>query len=89
MQEMLRGIFLLALLASFTTAVAAAPVGFDLYSARGGLYGLPPALGRLDGNGNRPFAVDFRDFYATALERWRGVLSAPVLNGRFNLIEFL
>ena len=40
---------------------------------KGGLYGLPPALTRLDGNGNLPFAVDFRDLYATALERWWGL----------------
>jgi uncharacterized protein (DUF1501 family) len=48
-----------------------------------GLYGLPPALSRPDGNGNLPFAVDFRDLYATALERWWGVDSTPALKGRF------
>ena len=36
---------------------------------RGGLYGPAPGLSRLDGNGNLPFAVDFRDLYATVLER--------------------
>jgi uncharacterized protein (DUF1501 family) len=56
---------------------------------RGGLYGAPPALGRLDGNGNLPFAVDFRELYTAALERWWGVPSAPVLNGRFAPVEFL
>ena len=50
---------------------------------KGGLYGLPPALSRLDGNGNLPFAVDFRDLYATVLERWWGVDSAGALKGRF------
>ncbi len=50
---------------------------------RGGLYGLPPALNRLDGNGNPPFAVDFRDLYATVLEKWWGVRSAAALGGRF------
>jgi uncharacterized protein (DUF1501 family) len=56
---------------------------------RGGLYGLPPALTRLDGNGNLPFAVDFRDLYATALERWWGLNSATALNGRFNPVDLL
>jgi len=50
---------------------------------RGGLYGPAPALSRLDGNGNLPFAVDFRDLYATVLEGWWGVDSARALNGRF------
>ncbi len=49
----------------------------------GGLYGLAPGLSRLDGNGNLPFAVDFRDLHATALEDWWGVDSAPALEGRF------
>jgi len=37
---------------------------------KGGLYGTPPELARLAGCGNLPFAVDFRDLYATLLERW-------------------
>ena len=56
---------------------------------RGGLYGLPPALGRLDGNGNLPFAVDFRDLYATALDRWWGINSALALNGRYTPLDLL
>ncbi|MBI3918183.1 MAG: DUF1800 family protein [Betaproteobacteria bacterium] len=43
----------------------------------------------LDGNGNLPFAVDFRDLYATVLERWWGVPSAPVLNARFTPVDLL
>lgn len=50
---------------------------------KGGLYGMPPALSRLDGNGNLPFAVDFRDLYATVLERWWSVDSARALKARF------
>jgi uncharacterized protein (DUF1501 family) len=34
---------------------------------KGRLFGAPPALDRLDGNGNLPFAVDFRSYYATFL----------------------
>jgi uncharacterized protein (DUF1501 family) len=56
---------------------------------RGGLYGAPPALGRLDGNGNLPFAVDFRELYATVLERWWGVDSAAPLKGRFKPLDVL
>jgi uncharacterized protein (DUF1501 family) len=56
---------------------------------RGGLYGLAPGLSRLDGNGNLPFAVDFRDLYATVLEGWWGVESAPALKGRFKPMGLL
>ena len=56
---------------------------------RGGLYGLPPALSRLDGNGNLPFSVDFRDLYATALGRWWGIDPTVALNGRFTPLDVL
>jgi uncharacterized protein (DUF1501 family) len=49
---------------------------------KGGLYGAAPQLAGID-NGNLPFAVDFRELYATALERWWGVDSARALRGRF------
>ena len=52
-------------------------------SVKGGLYGAAPALDRLDGNGNLPFAVDFRGYYATFLDRWWGIDSKAVLNGRY------
>jgi uncharacterized protein (DUF1501 family) len=44
---------------------------------------MPPALSRLDGNGNLPFAVDFRDLYATVLERWWGADPTRALKARF------
>jgi uncharacterized protein (DUF1501 family) len=56
---------------------------------RGGLYGPPPALDRLDGNGNLPFAVDFRDLYATVLDRWWGVDSVATLGGRYRPLDLL
>ena len=56
---------------------------------KGGLYGLPPALSRLDGNGNPPFAVDFRDMYATVLERWWGVRSNGILGAKFTPVALL
>jgi uncharacterized protein (DUF1501 family) len=54
---------------------------------RGGLYGLSPGLSRLDGNGNPPFAVDFRELYATVLERWWGLDAARALGGRFAPVD--
>ena len=56
---------------------------------KGGLYGEPPQLGGLDGNGNLRYAVDFRSVYATALENWWGVSSRDVLGGRFAPLEVL
>jgi uncharacterized protein (DUF1501 family) len=56
---------------------------------KGGLYGSPPALDRLDGSGNLPFAVDFRTYYATFLERHWQVASAGVLGGRYTPLDFI
>jgi uncharacterized protein (DUF1501 family) len=56
---------------------------------KGGLYGLPPALDRLDGNGNLPFAVDFRDLYASVIDRWWGGDSARALRGRFTGLDLV
>ena len=56
---------------------------------RGGLYGAAPNLDRLDGNGNLPFAVDFRSYYATVLEKWWAMDSREALRGRFPLLEIL
>ena len=56
---------------------------------RGGLYGAPPALERLDGEGNLPFAVDFRAYYATFLERLWGADSRSVLGGRHAPLDFI
>jgi uncharacterized protein (DUF1501 family) len=56
---------------------------------KGGLYGAAPALGRLDGNGNLPHAVDFRGYYATFLDRWWGIDSKAVLGGRHETLSFV
>jgi uncharacterized protein (DUF1501 family) len=58
-------------------------------AVRGGMYGAPPSLDRLDGNGNLPFAVDFRAYYATFLERWWGMDSPSVLGGRFKPLDII
>jgi len=56
---------------------------------KGGLYGQPPALTRLDGGGNLPYAVDFRDLYATVLEGWWSADSARALRGRFAPLDLI
>jgi uncharacterized protein (DUF1501 family) len=58
-------------------------------AVKGGFYGEPPALNRLDGNGNLTFAVDFRSLYATVLEQWWGLPSREILGGRFAQLELL
>ncbi len=55
---------------------------------RGGVYGSPPDLGRLD-NGKLRFETDFRSVYATVLEGWLGVDPAGVLGRRFPTIPLL
>ena len=55
----------------------------------GGMYGGAPQLARLDGNGNLPFAVDFRSAYSTVISKWWGLDSSRVLNGRFAPLDFL
>ena len=56
---------------------------------KGGLYGEAPALARLDGNGNLPFAVDFRGMYATVIDKWWNGNSAKVLGGKFAPLDIL
>lgn len=56
---------------------------------RGGLYGVPPALGRLDGNGNLPVGVDFRQLYATVLGSWWGLDASAILQQRFEPLSLL
>ena len=55
----------------------------------GGIYGQPPELSRLDGNGNLPFAVDFRSMYATVIDKWWGLESGKILQGKFAALDFL
>jgi uncharacterized protein (DUF1501 family) len=55
----------------------------------GGLYGAAPDLARVDADGNVAHALDFRSVYATVLERWWGIASAPILGGRFSTLPLL
>lgn len=56
---------------------------------RGGLYGVPPVLARLDGNGNLPVGVDFRQLYATVLGPWWGLDAPAILQQRFEPLPLL
>jgi uncharacterized protein (DUF1501 family) len=56
---------------------------------KGGLYGEAPALNRLDGNGNLPFAVDFRSMYTTVINQWWGQDASRIVNGKFAPVDFL
>ncbi len=56
---------------------------------RGGVYGAPPDLGRLDPNGNLRFETDFRSVYATVLEKWLGADAEAALGRRFPLLPVL
>ena len=55
----------------------------------GGMYGQAPELNRLDGNGNLPFAVDFRSMYATVIDKWWGLDSSKILQGKFAALAFV
>jgi uncharacterized protein (DUF1501 family) len=56
---------------------------------RGGLYGAPPVLTQLDGSGNLPVGVDFRQLYATVLGPWWGMDATAVLQQRFEPLPLL
>jgi uncharacterized protein (DUF1501 family) len=51
-------------------------------AVKGGRYGEPPSLTKLDVNGNLVSGVDFRRLYATGLA-WLGAEAKPVLGERF------
>ena len=55
----------------------------------GGIYGQAPQLNRLDGNGNLPFAVDFRSMYATVIDKWWGLDSDKILQGKFAPLDLV
>jgi uncharacterized protein (DUF1501 family) len=55
---------------------------------KGGLYGSLPDLANTN-IGNVRYSTDFRNVYATVLERWLGRPSAPVLGGSFPKLDAL
>ena len=56
---------------------------------KGGFYGAAPDLARLSTDGNPGYALDFRNVYATVLDRWWSVDSCNALAGRFTAVPFL
>ncbi len=55
-----------------------------------GIYGAHPSLDadKLD-QGDLKFVTDFRSVYATVLENWLGVKSAPILGQQFDKLKFV
>ncbi|HEV3089759.1 MAG TPA: DUF1501 domain-containing protein [Candidatus Elarobacter sp.] len=66
----------------------AAPVFLIGGGVKGGLYGQHPDLSRLN-MGNLTFSTDFRNVYATVLERWLGRPSAPIVGANFTTLPLL
>ena len=67
---------------------AAAPMFLAGTRVRAGLVGEHPNLDELE-DGDVKFHTDFRQVYATLLERWLGWSSKPVLGGAFKPIDAL
>lgn len=69
----------------------AAPVFVIGNPVRGGFYGEQPSLAstELDAAGNVKFKVDFREVYATVLEKWLGADSKLVLGEQYPNVGFL
>lgn len=67
---------------------AAAPLFVLGSSVTGGVFGEAPDLTALE-DGDVRYTTDFRQVYATLLERWFGVDSRPVLGGSFAPLPFL
>lgn len=55
---------------------------------RSGVIGQQPSLVNLQ-QGNLPFSIDFRQVYATVLDRWLGVPSRQVLGENFAAVDVL
>ena len=58
-------------------------------AVRGGLYGQPPDLTRLDAAQNTLYTTDFRQLYSTVAQDWWGVSPEAVTRGRFEPVKFL
>ncbi|NVJ89408.1 MAG: DUF1501 domain-containing protein [Flavobacteriaceae bacterium] len=54
-----------------------------------GLYNSLPDLSNLDDNGNLKYQIDFREVYATILDKWLQVDDASILNKDFSKLAFL
>jgi uncharacterized protein (DUF1501 family) len=65
---------------------AAAPMFLVGGQLRGGLAGPHPSLTDLEGDAPK-FHTDFRQVYATMLDRWLGLDSREILGGEFAPLE--
>jgi uncharacterized protein (DUF1501 family) len=65
---------------------AAAPVFMAGGRIKGGLVGAHPSLQDLDNDALKSH-TDFRSVYATVLESWLGIPAAPILGGRYPLLD--
>lgn len=69
---------------------AAAPMFICGVAVRGGIYGVHPGMSTEElHRGDLRHHTDFRQVYATLLERWLGASSAPILGGTFTPVPFL
>jgi len=67
---------------------AAAPAFLAGNRVKSGLIGKHPSLHDLQ-DGDVKFHTDFRQLYATVLDQWLGVDSAPILGGKFTRVPAL
>jgi uncharacterized protein (DUF1501 family) len=73
---------------SLGTDHGTAQVNFVIGNAvKGGLYGTPPSLTNLVLGDNLESTTDFRQVYASLIERWMGADAASVLGQRFSTID--
>jgi uncharacterized protein (DUF1501 family) len=54
-----------------------------------GLYNNLPNLEDLDKNGNLKYKIDFREVYATILDKWLEVDDLAILNKSFSKLNFV
>jgi uncharacterized protein (DUF1501 family) len=66
----------------------AAPVWVIGSQVKGGVYGDHPSLTSLDA-GDLRYKIDFRNIYATLLEKWMGADSKAVLGQNFDIMPFV
>jgi len=66
----------------------AAPLFILGGSLRGGWYGAAPSLA-VEQKQDLTFSTDFRQVYATVLDRWLGAPSASILGGDFAALDFV
>ncbi|WP_299626302.1 DUF1501 domain-containing protein [uncultured Tenacibaculum sp.] len=56
---------------------------------KNGMYNRLPNLSDLDDNGDLKYTVDFREVYATILDKWLAIDNAKVLNKNFSNLDFI